>query len=43
MANKRELKKCIHLVCGDLLSECMAMSLYESKKDDESIKAIISS
>ena len=41
MANKRELKKCIHLVCGDLLSECMAMSLYESKKDDESIKAIM--
>lgn len=31
------------MVCSDLLSECVAMSLYEKKKDADTIKAIISS
>ncbi|MGN1376683.1 MAG: hypothetical protein ACI4V5_09010 [Prevotella sp.] len=43
MANKRELKKSIRMVCCDLLSECVAMSLYDGKKEADNINAIISS
>ncbi|MCH5307837.1 MAG: hypothetical protein J1E37_07100 [Prevotella sp.] len=28
MANKRTLKRCISTICGELLAECMAASLY---------------
>ena len=35
MANKRDLKKIINYICGNLFSECVAVSLYDNKKDEE--------
>lgn len=33
MANKRELKRNINLVCEELIAECIAASLYGNKHD----------
>ncbi len=41
MANKRNLKKSIQYVCTDLLSECVAATLYDGK--EEKAKEIINS
>ena len=41
MANKRNLKRNINLVCEELLAECMAASLYGTKETQESADAII--
>ncbi len=41
MANKRNLKRNINLVCEELLEECMAASLYGTKETQESADAII--
>lgn len=43
MANKRNLKKMINYICSDVFSECMAVSLYNGKKNNEDVKAILSS
>lgn len=43
MANKRNLKKMINYICSDVFSECMAASIYNGKKGDEDVKAILSS
>ena len=40
MANKRSLKRTIKMVCGELLAEAVAASLYgndKHKKDDDSL------
>lgn len=41
MTNKRELKKYINVNCADLLAECVAISLYSSKANDENVKALM--
>ncbi len=33
MANKRFLKRNIHLICDDLFAECVAASLYGQNRD----------
>ncbi len=33
MANKRNLKRNIHLICDDLFAECVAASLYGQNRD----------
>ncbi len=33
MANKRILKRNIHLICDDLFAECVAASLYGQNRD----------
>lgn len=43
MANKRKLKKIINYICSDLFSECIAMSLYNDKKRQEEVNAILAS
>lgn len=43
MANKRNLKKMINNICGEVFSECMAVSLYNGQKDNDDIKAILTS
>lgn len=43
MANKRNLKKNINFICGELFAECVAMSLYDKKKNKEDINAILDS
>ena len=43
MANKRDLKKIINYICSDLFSECIAASLYNGKKKQEEINAILTS
>ena len=43
MANKRDLKRTIHYVCGDLLAECVAASLYGEKPEKENIDALLTS
>lgn len=42
MANKRNLKKNINYICGELFSECAAMALYGDKHGDD-IKALLTS
>ena len=43
MANKRELKQMINNVCEQLFAECMAVSLYEVKPDQETLRALLTS
>lgn len=43
MTNKRDLKRTIHYVCGDLLAECVAASLYSEKPEKENIDALLTS
>jgi len=39
--NKRTLKKCINLICDELLAECLAASLYVNKKDKGNVEALL--
>ena len=41
MANKRSLKKIIHLVCEDLFAEAIALSLYGAEAQQESARALL--
>lgn len=41
MANKRTLKKSINLICEELLAECVAASLYDSRQDKENYEALL--
>lgn len=43
MANKRDLKKKINYVCGDLFAECVAVSLYTGKPSKEDVDALLAS
>lgn len=43
MASKRDLKKRVNYICGELLAECVACSLYGAKKDSNEAKAIMQS
>ncbi len=43
MANKRELKKTINCVCGELFAECIAVSLYGENPNMENMNALLSS
>lgn len=42
MANKRNLKRNINNICGELFSECAAMALYGDKHSDD-VKALLTS
>jgi len=42
MASKRDLKKGINYICSDLFSECVAMTLYGNKKDED-VNTLLSS
>ncbi|MBO4720708.1 MAG: hypothetical protein J5658_12655 [Prevotella sp.] len=41
MANKRSLKKAIHLVCEDLFAEAIALSLYGTKAQQQSANDLL--
>ena len=41
MANKRTLKKAIHLICEDLFAEAIALSLYGAEAQQESANALL--
>jgi hypothetical protein len=41
MANKRSLKRAIKLVCGELFAECVAVSLYGLKNNEENFEALL--
>lgn len=43
MANKRQLKSTINLVCSDLFAECVAASLYGPKNGVQDVDGILSS
>lgn len=43
MANKRKLKKGISYICGELFSECVAISLYQNTKSKDDVDAILNS
>lgn len=43
MANKRNLKHTINYVCGELFAECIAVSQYSSKPDNENVNALFKS
>lgn len=43
MANKRQLKRNINYVCGELFAECAALSVFNGKAQQEEIESIISS
>lgn len=41
MANKRSLKKAIHAICNELLTECVAASLYGDHAQAENAEALM--
>ena len=41
MANKRQLKHAIKLICEDLLAECVAASLYGPGNNKENFEALL--
>ncbi len=43
MASKRNLKRTINYVCGDLFAEGVAASLYSGKPNKENIDALLKS
>ncbi len=43
MANKRDLKRTIHYICGELFAECVAASLYNGSPAQEDVDGILSS
>ncbi len=43
MASKRELKKTINYVCSELFAECVANSIYSTKRDEKDTNALLHS
>jgi hypothetical protein len=43
MPNKKDLKSTINSICSDVFAECVAMSLYHSKADEENVNALLAS
>ncbi len=43
MSNKRDLKRTINYICGDLFTEGVAASLYGTHHDADNAEAILSS
>lgn len=43
MANKRKLKKTINNICGELIAECVAASLYNGEKTADDAASVIKS
>ncbi len=41
MANKRSLKRIINLICDELLSECVAASLYGNESHKDNAEALL--
>lgn len=41
MANKRNLKKSINYICSELFAECVADSLYNNKRSDNDVNAML--
>ena len=42
MANRRDLKKIINYATSQIFSECVAVSLYSTKQEEEDVKALLS-
>ena len=43
MSNKRDLKRTINYICGDLFTEGIAASLYGENRDNAKTEAILTS
>nr|QJR97856.1 hypothetical protein Prevot99_0140 [uncultured Prevotella sp.] len=43
MANKRSLKRGITYICSELFAECVAISLYNAKYDEENVHSLLKS
>ena len=43
MSNKRDLKRTINYICGDLFTEGIAASLYDENRDNDNTEAILTS
>lgn len=43
MTNKRNLKRTINYLCGDLFAECIAASLYNGKTNKDDVDALLTS
>ena len=43
MPNKKNLKRTINNICNDVLSECVAASLYGGNTDPSNVEALITS
>ncbi len=43
MANKRQLKKAINLMCGELFVECVALTHYQKETPKEDIDNVMKS
>lgn len=41
MANRKDLKTSINNICRDVFAECVAMSLYHGKADEENVDALL--
>ena len=43
MASKRVMKHQINYICSELFAECIAVALYNKKKEDNNVDAILTS
>lgn len=43
MTNKKDLKRNINIICGDLFAECVAISLYGGQQDKMNTEALLAS
>ncbi len=43
MSNKRDLKRTINYICGDLFTEGIAASLYGEERNNDNTEAILTS
>ena len=41
MANKRDLKRGINYICGELFAECIATSIYSNNSDKENVDTLL--
>lgn len=43
MANKRNLKREINYICSEMFAECVALSLYNAKVEEEDVDSLLRS
>lgn len=41
MANKRTIKHNINTICAELFAECVAVSRYEAKTNEENVESLL--
>ena len=43
MPNRKDLKRSINTICSDVFAECVAVSLYHGKANEDNVNALLKS